>query len=174
MLTIWNVSSNRASARNFVTTRFAASKGLEIIPTVKCFPNLMVTFRTCGWLAAIRHAFRLPEDASTATVSGCRSSVREMTGKRSAKTQTIAIDSIRKLCLRFSRDTLQRNRHSQTAAMVTATQMRLRIVSIFYVLLPQLAGHNEQQAQLFKGNVSNTSRSLQRCAILGQTFPSRL
>ena len=140
-------SSKWAWARNSEMTKFAASKGLEINPTVKCFPNLIVAFRTCGELTAIRHALRLPEDASTATVSGCRSSVREMTGNRSSNTQTIATDSIRMLCRRFSRDTLQRNRHSQTAAMVTATQMRLRVVSI--ILLPtQAAGRCEQDGAL--------------------------
>ncbi len=83
-------------------TQFAAAKGLEISPTVKCFPTLIVAVRMWGQLAAIRQAFRLPEAESSATVSGCRSSVREITGNRSAKTQTIATDSRRMLCLAFS------------------------------------------------------------------------
>jgi hypothetical protein len=132
--TVELVLSKLASARNSVMTKFAAAKGLEISPTVKCFPNLIVAVRMWGQLAAIRHAFRLPEAASTATVSGCRSSVREMTGNRRASTQTIAIDCIRMLCLGFSRDTLQRNRHSQTAAMVTSSQIRLSVVSIVYFI----------------------------------------
>ena len=84
----------------------------------------------CALLATRRQAFRLPEAASTATVSGCRSSVREMTGKRSARTQTMATASILVLCRGFRRDTIQRNRHSQMAATVIASQTRLRKVSI--------------------------------------------
>jgi len=53
-----------------------------------------------------------------------------MTGNNKAKTQTIATISVRELCLGFCRDTLQRNRHSQIAATVTASQIRFRIVSI--------------------------------------------
>ena len=42
----------------------------------------------------------------------------------------MATASILALCLGFSRDTIQRNRHSQIAATVTASQTRLRKVSI--------------------------------------------
>jgi hypothetical protein len=107
-----------------------AAKGLEIIPGAECAPEFSVAARTWGALAAIRHAFRLPEAASTATVSGCRSSVREMTGNRRARTQTMATASIFVLCLGFRRDAVQRNRQSQTAATVTTSQTRLRKVSI--------------------------------------------
>src|ERR1700733_1154234 len=81
-------------------------------------------------LAAIRQAFRLPDAASTATVSGCKSSVSEMTGKRSASTQTIATASNLAPCPGEGRDAAQRNRHSQRAARVTTSQIRLRIDSI--------------------------------------------
>ena len=112
--------------------RLIAEKGLEIIPIAKCAPELIVAARTWGALAAIRHAFRLPEAASTATVSGCRSSVREMTGNRRARTQTMATASVLELCLGFRRDPIQWNRHSQIAATVTASQTRLRKVSISF------------------------------------------
>jgi hypothetical protein len=111
-----------------------AKNGLEIIPTAKCVPELTAVDRTWGELAAIRHAFRLPEAASTATVSGCRSSVREMTGNRRAKAQTMATASILVLCLGFRRDVVQRNRHSQTATTVTTSHTRLRKVSISFGL----------------------------------------
>jgi len=42
----------------------------------------------------------------------------------------MATDSILALCLGFSRDTIQRNRHSQMAATVIASQRTLRKVSI--------------------------------------------
>ncbi len=42
----------------------------------------------------------------------------------------MATASILVLSFGFRRDTLQRNRHSQSAAMVTANQTRLRSVSI--------------------------------------------
>jgi len=42
----------------------------------------------------------------------------------------MATASILVLCLGFCRDTVQRNRHSQTAATVIASQTRLRSVSI--------------------------------------------
>jgi hypothetical protein len=115
---------------NSVTTKFVTAKGLEIVPTARCVPGLRVVARTWGALAAIRQAFRLPEAASTATISGCRSSVSEMTGNRRARTQTIATASILVLCLGYCLDTVQRNLHSQIAATVTASQTRLRIVSI--------------------------------------------
>jgi hypothetical protein len=119
----------RAEISEYV--RSTAAKDLEIVPGVKCDPSpLNVAARMWGALAAIRQAFRLPEAASTATVSGCRSSVREITGNRSARTQTMATASILVLCLGFCRDTVQRNRHSQIAATVMASQTRLRIVSI--------------------------------------------
>jgi hypothetical protein len=53
-----------------------------------------------------------------------------MTGNRRAKTQTMTTASSLVLCLRFRGDTVQRNRQSQIAAQVTASQTRLRIVSI--------------------------------------------
>jgi hypothetical protein len=42
----------------------------------------------------------------------------------------MATASILVLCLGFRRDTIHRNRHSQIAATVTASQTRLRKVSI--------------------------------------------
>jgi hypothetical protein len=101
-----------------------------MIPTAKCVPVLRVVAPIWGAQAAIRQAFRLPEAASTATISGCKSSVREMTGNRRARKQTIETASILVLCLGFCRETVQRNRHRQTAATVTTSQTRLRIVSI--------------------------------------------
>ena len=114
----------------FEIVKSTAAKGLEIVPSAKCIAELNVAARTCGALAAIRQAFRLPEAASTATVSGCKSSVSEMTGNRSANTQTMATASILVLCVGFRRDVAQRHRHSQIAATVTASHTRLRIVSI--------------------------------------------
>lgn len=113
-----------------VNVRPIPAKGIEIMASIKCDPGLKVAVRDWGALAAIKQAFRLPEAASTATVSGCKSSVREMTGKRSARTQTMATASILVLWLGFRRDAAQRNRQSQIAATVTASQTRLRIVSI--------------------------------------------
>jgi hypothetical protein len=123
-------SCNLASGAISAIVKLTPAKGLEIMPTAKRVPELTVAARTWGALAAIRQAFRLPEAASTATVSGCRSSVREMTGNRRDRTQTIATASILVLCRGSRRDTVQRNRHSQIAATVTASQTRLRIVSI--------------------------------------------
>jgi hypothetical protein len=116
--------------------KLPATNGLEIIPRAQWIPEPIVAARTWGALAAIRHAFRLPEAASTATVSGCRSSVREITGNRRARTLTIATASILVLCPGCRRDTLQRNRHSQIAVTVTASQTRLRKVSISVPLTP--------------------------------------
>lgn len=104
--------------------------GLGMIPKAQCALEPIVEAPTCGALVASRHAFRLPEAASITRISGCRSSVREMTGNRRARTQTMATASILLLCLGFCRDTVQRNRHSQIAAKVMASQIRLRIVSI--------------------------------------------
>jgi hypothetical protein len=42
----------------------------------------------------------------------------------------MATASILVLCLGFRRDVVQRNRHSKIAATVTASQTRLRMVSI--------------------------------------------
>src|SRR5271169_2663383 len=123
-------SCNLARVQISAFAKLTAAKGLEIIPIARCAPELKVAVQTWGALAAIRHAFRLPEAASTATVSGCKSSVREMTGNRRARAQTMATASILVLYLRFRRDTVQRNRHSQIAATVTASQTRLRIVSM--------------------------------------------
>jgi hypothetical protein len=123
-------SYNLARVEISAIVKLNAAKGLEVIPSAMCAPELSVAARTWGALAAIRHAFRLPDAASTATVSGCRSSVSEMTGNRRARTQTMATASIRVLCLGFRRDAVQRNRQSQIAAMVTASQTRLRKVSI--------------------------------------------
>jgi hypothetical protein len=44
----------------------------------------------------------------------------------------MATASILVLCLGFCRDTIQWNRHSQIAATVTASQTRLRKVSISF------------------------------------------
>jgi hypothetical protein len=121
---------NSVRGTNSVSTKSIAAKGLDNVPNAQRVPGLTVAARTWGALAAIRQAFRLPEAASTATVSGCRSSVREMTGNRRARTQTIATASILVLCLGLRRDTVQRNRHSHIAATVTASQARLRVVSI--------------------------------------------
>jgi hypothetical protein len=77
-----------------VNVRPIPAKGIEIMPSIKCDPELEFAVRVQGALAAIRQAFRFPEAASTATVSGCKSSVREMTGNRSARTQTMATASI--------------------------------------------------------------------------------
>ena len=102
----------------------------EVGPIVRCVIGLWVAAFTCGALAAIRQAFRLPDAASTAMVSGCKSSVREMTGNSSARMQTIAAASIVVLWRGFLRETIHRNRHSQTAARVIASQTRFRKVSI--------------------------------------------
>jgi len=110
--------------------KLTAAIGLEFIPKTDWVPEPTVADRTWEALAAIRQALRLPEAASTATVSGCRSSVREMTGNRSARMQTMATASILVLCLGFRRETVQRNRHSHIAATVTASQTRLSSVSI--------------------------------------------
>jgi len=109
--------------------KLTPSNCLEMTPTANRVPEFTVAARRWGALAAIRHAFRLPEAASTAKISGCRSSVREITGNRRARTQTIATASILVLCLGFRRDKVQRYRHSQTAATETASQTRLRKVS---------------------------------------------
>jgi hypothetical protein len=150
--------------------KLTAAKGLGMIPTARCAPELDVAARTWGALAAIRHAFRLPEAASTATVSGCRSSVREMTGNRRARTQTMATASILVLCLGFRRDVVQRNRQSQIAATVTASQTRLRKVSISpaYAICGKCRGSHHPGREIRFGG---TPCSLQRCAIQRQTFP---
>lgn len=77
-----------------VADKCTAAKGLEIVPGAECAPEFNVAARTWEALAAMRHAFRLPEAASTTAVSGCRSSVREMTGNRRARKQTMAAASI--------------------------------------------------------------------------------
>jgi hypothetical protein len=123
-------SCNLARTEFSALVKWTAAKDVEIIPSAKWVLDLNVAARKWGALAAIRHAFRLPEAASATMISGCRSSVREMTGNRRARTQTMATASILVLCLGFCRDTVQRNRHSQIAATVTASQIRLRIVSI--------------------------------------------
>jgi hypothetical protein len=148
--------------------KFATVKELEIIPTAKCFPELRVVARTCGALAAIRQAFRLPEAASTATISGCKSSVREITGKRRARIQTIATASILVLCLGFRRDTVQWNRHSQIAATVTASQTRLRSVSIGSSYA--IRGEARPTGPFRRRKSSRINRSLQRRAVRRQTF----
>ena len=83
---------------NSENIQLTAAMRLEVIPTINCVPEPTVADRTWEALAAIRQALRLPEAASTATVSGCRSSVREMTGNRRAKKQTMAAASILVLC----------------------------------------------------------------------------
>lgn len=108
----------------------SAAKDLDIVPNAKCGHELNVAARTKGALAAIKQAFRLPEAASTAIVSGCRSSVRDITGNRRARTQTMAAASILVLCDGLCLEAAQRHRHSHIAATVTASQTRLRIVSI--------------------------------------------
>jgi hypothetical protein len=88
---------------------------------------------TCGVRVApatMRQQFRFPEEASTATISGCKSSVREITGNKSARAQTIATVSRKTRARGFRRDTNQRKRQSQRAASVTINQSKLRIVSI--------------------------------------------
>jgi hypothetical protein len=76
------------------TDKVTEARGLEITPGVECVPGFNVATRKWEALAAIRHAFRLPEAASTTAVSGCRSSVREITGKRRATKQTMAAPCI--------------------------------------------------------------------------------
>ena len=77
-----------------------------------------------------RQAFRFPEEASTATISGCKSSVREITGNKSARAQTIATVSRKTRARGFRRDTSQRNRQSHSAASVMISHNKLRIVSV--------------------------------------------
>jgi hypothetical protein len=161
-------SYNFARLEISAIAKLTAAKGLGMIPIARCAPELDVAARTWGALAAIRHAFRLPEAASTATVSGCRSSVREMTGNRRARTQTMATASIRVLCLGFRRDVVQRNCHSQIAATVTASQTRLRKVSISsaYTICGECQGFQPPA-----GKSAGIHCSLQRCAIQRQSFP---
>jgi hypothetical protein len=134
--------------------------GLEIIPSIKCVRERNAAARTGGALAAIRQAFRFPEAASTATVSGCRSSVREMTGNRRARRQTMATASILLLCLGFCREPAQRNRHSQTEATVTASQTRLRSVSIGSAVA--IRGEADTVGLRRRGKSSRNRHSLQR------------
>lgn len=89
------------SDTNSIGIKVDTGYGRETIPTAKCVPACSVAARTCGALAAIRQALRLPEAASTATVSGCKSSVREITGNRRATTQSMATASILGLCFGF-------------------------------------------------------------------------
>lgn len=110
--------------------KLLATTGLLRIATAKCALAATGAGSNRGALAAIRQAFRLPEAASTTTISGCRSSVSDMTGKKMARTQTIATDSIFLPCFDSIREPLQRNRHTQKAATVMASQIRLRSVSI--------------------------------------------
>ena len=109
--------------------RFIPASGVEMTPTAVLIPELTVAARTCGALAAIRQAFRLPEAASTAMISGCKSSVREITGNRRARAQTIATASIFVLCRGSRRDKVQRYRHSQTAPKDTTSQAILSSAS---------------------------------------------
>jgi hypothetical protein len=124
------VSSSFARRRISSTAEPTLADGLGMIPKAQCALEPIVEAPTWGTLVASRHAFRLPEAASTTRISGCRSSVREMTGNRRATKQTMATASILLLCLGFCRDTVQRNRHSQITARVTANQTRLRRVSM--------------------------------------------
>jgi hypothetical protein len=124
------VASNLTRRRISSTAEPTLADGLGMIPKAQCALDPMVEAPTWGTLVARRHAFRLPEAASTTRISGCRSSVREMTGNRSATKHTMATASILLLCLGFCRDTVQRNRHSQITARVTASQTRLRRVSM--------------------------------------------
>lgn len=119
-----------ARSRISSTAEPTLADGLGMIPNVQCALEPRVEAPTWGALIASRHAFRLPEAASTTRISGCRSSVREMTGNRSARTQTMATASILLVCVGFCRDTVQRNRHSQITARVIASQTRLRRVSM--------------------------------------------
>ena len=80
--------------------------------------------------ATMTHAFRFPDEASTATISGCKSSVSEITGNKTAKAHPIATTSRKTRARGFRRDTSHRKRHSQRAAKVTINQSKLRNVSI--------------------------------------------
>jgi hypothetical protein len=80
--------------------------------------------------ATIRQAFRFPDDASTATISGCKSSVREITGNNSASVHPIAIDSRKTRARGFGRDASQRKRHIHRAASARSSQSKLSSVSI--------------------------------------------
>jgi hypothetical protein len=117
----------------------------------------------CPPLATSKQWFRLLETVSAGTISGWRSSVSEMTGKSRARTLTIATASILVLCLGFRRDTVQWNRHSQIAATVTASQTRLRSVSIgsSYAIREEARARRES---------SRIRRSLHRRAVRRQTF----
>lgn len=95
----------------------------------ECALGDLVVWWLCASCATTRQC-RLPEALSTTAVSGCRSSVREMTGNRSARAQIIAPTSMVMLFRGFRRDTDQRNRHSQIVASVIPSQTRFRLVSI--------------------------------------------
>lgn len=80
-----------------------------------------------------RQRFRLLETESTGMTCGCRSSVNEMTGNNSARTQTMAIASVRKLTRGLRRETLQRKRQIQSAPSAIPNHNRLRMASIVIV-----------------------------------------
>jgi hypothetical protein len=122
----------------------------------------------CPPLATSKQWFRLLETVSAGTISGWRSSVSEMTGKSRARTLTIATASILVLCLGFRRDTVQWNRHSQIAATVTASQTRLRSVSIGSSYA--IRGEARASVPSRRREPSRIRRSLQRRAVRRQTF----
>jgi hypothetical protein len=64
------------------------------------------------------------------------------------------------LCLGFRRDTAQRNRHSQTEATVTASQTRLRSVSIGSAVA--IRGEADAVGLGRRGKSSRNRDSLQR------------
>ncbi len=87
----------------------------------------------CGARAALairRQLFRFPEAASMATISGCRSSVREIAGSRSDTTQPMATASTKTRARGFCRDASQRKRQTERAASATISHIRLRRFSI--------------------------------------------
>jgi hypothetical protein len=95
--------------------------------------------RAYGVPATRRDEFFLPPTESTTMISGCRSSVREITGNSKDMKQMSATACNLMVCCASRRDAAQRNRHSQMTANATASQVRLRIVSIISRWSPTLA-----------------------------------
>jgi hypothetical protein len=123
--------------------------------------------------ATIRQAFRFPDDASTATISGCKSSVREITGNNSASVHPIATDSRKTRARGFGRDTSQRKRQIQRAASARTSQSKLRSVSIALARSRIPSGKARQRQPVENQAYSPRAKFTTRDAVMQFAAPRR-
>src|ERR1035437_3819403 len=116
--------------RTAALTRETSAGNFERRAKEDCVPECDFALPPCTAWATSKQCIRLLETVSAGTISGCKSSVSEITGNNRASRQTMAIVSCRTLRCESWREAAQRNRHIQSAASVTPSQTRLRIVSI--------------------------------------------